>query len=248
MTRIYVIGDSHISTKLNQRRFTDIGKDIKYESPDILVQIGDFASFDSLSRYESADSYSGRTKPLLKSEFRACGEAQERLSENSGYRGPRYITEGNHEHRLDTYSNANPATWGLIRAPYDATLAEHGWEVHPYGKIIKLERVGFTHVPFNILGRPYGGKTADYRIANDSGIDLVYGHTHRAGVVRLPHIGSGHITAINVGCSLPWGHLEDYAKFSTTGWWWGCVVLEVNKGKIEGWNFKSMKEIKANAS
>ena len=247
MTKIYVIGDAHISTKLNQKRFSDIGKDIKYESPDILVQIGDFASFDSLSRYEPADSYSGRTKPLLQSEFRAIREAQERLSENSGYGGPRYITEGNHEYRLDAYSNANPESWGLIREPYDATLAEHEWKVHPYGKIIKVGGVGFTHVPFNGLGRPYGGATADYRIAANSGIDLVYGHSHRASVVRSANISSKPVTCINVGCTLPWGHLEDYAKHSLNAWWWGVCILQVKKGKIISWNFKSMLEIKDNA-
>jgi len=243
-TKVYCIGDAHNSPKIKKDRFDWIGKDIRKESPDVLWCAGDFDSLDSVGLHEPDDSYLGRAKPLLQSELRASREAQERLDTNSRFRGDKRLTRGNHEYRLIRFSNDHPAVYGLLTGEYDSALKEFGWRLYEYGEVTQIAGVGFTHVPFTIMGKPYGGKTADYRIAADAGTDIVYGHSHRAGVVRSPRIGGGHVSAINVGCSLPWGHVEPYAKHATTGWWWGTLVLEINKGKITDWNFKSMRALK----
>ena len=47
--RVIVIGDAHDSPKIPQDRFKWIGKHIKQSNPDYIIQIGDWASFDSLS-------------------------------------------------------------------------------------------------------------------------------------------------------------------------------------------------------
>ena len=50
--KIIVIGDTHDSPKIKQDRFVWIGKYIKESKPDYIIQIGDWASFDSLSYFQ----------------------------------------------------------------------------------------------------------------------------------------------------------------------------------------------------
>ena len=50
--RIIVIGDAHDSPHISQDRFKWIGKYIKQSQPDYIIQIGDWASFDSLSYFQ----------------------------------------------------------------------------------------------------------------------------------------------------------------------------------------------------
>ena len=88
--------------------------------------------------------------------------------------------------------------------------------------------VGFIHCPLNIMGKEYGGVGAERNIGLNSLFDVVYGHSHKSNDVRVPKIGTNNYTrVINVGCSMPDGHIEDYAKLGVTGWWWGIVDVQV---------------------
>ena len=93
--------------------------------------------------------------------------------------------------------------------------------------------VGFTHVPLNQMGRPYGGVNADGTIAKDSLHDIVYGHSHKRSDRTFPKLGHNYITIINLGCSLPEGYLEDYAKHSVTGWSYGVYDITIESGRIK---------------
>ena len=50
--KVIVIGDAHDSPNIKQDRFKWIGKYIKAAKPDYIIQIGDWASFDSLSFFQ----------------------------------------------------------------------------------------------------------------------------------------------------------------------------------------------------
>ena len=60
--RIIVIGDAHDSPNIKQNRFKWIGKYIKECKPDYIIQIGDWASFDSLSYFQKNSSQAGKLK------------------------------------------------------------------------------------------------------------------------------------------------------------------------------------------
>ena len=60
--KIIVIGDAHDSPNIKQDRFKWIGKYIKESEPDYIIQIGDWASFDSLSFFQKNSSQAGKLK------------------------------------------------------------------------------------------------------------------------------------------------------------------------------------------
>ena len=54
--KVIVIGDAHDSPNIKQDRFKWIGKYIKAAKPDYIIQIGDWASFDSLSFFQKNET------------------------------------------------------------------------------------------------------------------------------------------------------------------------------------------------
>lgn len=58
-----------------------------------------------------------------------------------------------------------------------------------------------------------------------------------------PNLGH-HSTVLNLGCALPWGHVEPYMHHgATTGWWWGIYELLIQGGQITDFNAISMLEL-----
>lgn len=53
---------------------------------------------------------------------------------------------------------------------------------------------------------------------------------------------------VEVGCAMPWGAMEHYARHSLTGWWFGVVPMTVNAGQITDLEFKSMISLRARYS
>ena len=49
---------------------------------------------------------------------------------------------------------------------------------------------------------------------------------------------------INVGCALPFGHIEEYARLNMTGWSWGIVELGIWDNHIQESQFISMDRLK----
>jgi hypothetical protein len=122
-------------------------------------------------------------------------------------------------------------------------FAQYGWRTREYGQWLFLEGVGFTHVPLNVMGRPYNGKTLS-PIANDAVFSIVFGHSHKGGRHEAPKIGpSRKVTVMNLGCALPDGHVEAYACKSTTGWEYGVYELTLQAGQILSAKHHSMREI-----
>ena len=114
------------------------------------------------------------------------------------------------------------------------TLKKYGWTWSEYGEFYFIDGVGFTHVPFNIMGREFGGVSVERNIGQSSLVDVVFGHTHKFNDVRCPKIGkANYVRVVNVGCSLPMNHIESYAKVATTGWFWGVVDISIYNSKIQ---------------
>ena len=60
--RIIVVGDAHDSPHIKQDRFKWMGQYIKSIKPDYIIQIGDWASFDSLSFFQKNSTQAGKLK------------------------------------------------------------------------------------------------------------------------------------------------------------------------------------------
>ena len=95
------------------------------------------------------------------------------------------------------------------------------------------------------MGKTFGGLNAEQTIANHSLHDLVIGHSHVDRKHRAPKIGNNkEVQIINVGCSLPQGHVESYAQHSQTGWSFGIANLTIQNGHVRDYQFISMERLK----
>lgn len=243
--RVLGIGDAHDSPFLpDKSRFKWIGKHIQEWNPDYTVDIGDSCTFDSLCSYVRNDSYEGKLKPSITADLDSYVEAMDTLFDACpNWKGKFEKTNGNHEDRIVSFENRNPEVFGMVQQRYQGILDNYKINLTPYGKFRFIGGVGFIHTPMNLLSKPYGGKSM-LPIGNDATFDIVYGHTHKQGVLRVPKIGpQNYVKIVNLGCALPWGHVEDYASKATTGWWWGVVELKIQGGHVVSENFIDMMEL-----
>ena len=222
--KVFVIGDTHDSPHIpDKRRFGWFSKHINNIKPDVVVHIGDLVTFDSCTHYIKDDTYTARIeKPYFVQEMRSLDGALEEFDhwlENKKI--PKYITMGNHERRLWRYEDKNPSFYGLGQKEFLGTLKKYKWQVIPYGTYLMLGGVGFIHAPLNPMGKEYGGEASERQVANKSKIDIVFGHSHRAQdnrVAKISNKKNDFTRIVNVGCSLPYNHIESYARHSLTGW------------------------------
>jgi len=239
--RVVAIGDTHDDRKLSKERFELMGKYVRAEAPDVVVQIGDLATCDSLNGHIPNESLDGKLKPSFETDMGSLNEALQAF----GCDGvEKHVTLGNHERRIWAYEQANPEMDGKLVCTIDSILKNNKWTYSPYGLIQYYGGVGFVHAALNIMGKTYGGKNCLPTIANDSVSDLVIGHSHRARVHQAPKIGQRYpTTIIDLGCALPDGHIEDYAKHALNGWTYGFYDLLIQHGHVQSAKFVSMTEL-----
>lgn len=168
--------------------------------PDGCVQLGDFGSFDSVSRYK----HDPRLVLPLEDEIAGCNAALDELDAalkaGGCARGNRWMLEGNHERRIDDYM--------LERAP-EARFAvdwrdmlhldQRGWGSRPYKESFLFGEARISHD----FGR--AGVNAARATLIDVGQNSLFGHTHRLQVVyQGQQCGKRH-----VGATLGWlGDME----------------------------------------
>lgn len=240
--RVCVIGDAHDDPRFEDKsRFQWIGRWCAEEAPDYIVQLGDWATFDSMSRHAERGSLQQRMQPSFLQDIESLAESISAFE--SGYSGKakKIFTAGNHEDRVGRYENSNPDMCGTLVPQWRNLFQSEGWHIHEYGEYAFIEGVGFIHHPVNGIGRAYGGKTGNQRVGNDTIFSIVHGHDHRLERVSSSKIGPFQpVEIISAGCSLPWGWVEPYAKLSPAGWWWGVLSLTIHSGLITDMNAISM--------
>jgi len=244
--RVLAIGDAHDSPGLPKDRFHWMGRHAADSRPDWVVQIGDFLTLDSLNSHDGNHTLNGRAKPAYLADMASGKEALDAFNTAlpSDYAPRRHITLGNHEERIWKWTNTAPETAGMMEHEFTSILDSAGWSWGRFGEFFFLGGVGFTHAPLNRLGKPYGGKNSEQTIANDACFDIVSGHSHIGRQWRAPKIGpSQHVTVLNLGCALPDGHVEEYARMSTTGWTYGVYDLVISAGHIASASFVPMAEL-----
>lgn len=243
--RVLVIGDLHQDPRHPDRLnvLTWIARYASQERFDHIVQIGDWSSWDSVNFHDRNDTLGARIKPSIKQDMDNLQASLKawRAGIDPDYKPRQTIVLGNHENRLERFEHANPESHGTFTLTRDESFLQWGWRTRPYGEVFYIQGVGFTHHPINGAGRAFGGETGPQRAANKSTVPIVSGHTHKRQVHDSAKIGPiDVISMVEVGCALPWGTVESYAKHGLTGWWWGCVPMTVQGGAITDLSFKSM--------
>lgn len=248
-TSVLVIGDLHQDPRHPNRLevLTWIARYASEQRFDRIIQIGDWSTFDSVNMHDRNDTFGARFKPSIKQDLDNLIESHQafRRGMAADYKPKLTITLGNHEYRLERFENANPETQQTYTLARDETFARFGWQVRPYAEVFYVDGVGFTHHPVNGAGRAFGGETGPQRAANKTTVPLVSGHTHKRQLHDAGKIGPQDvISMVEVGCAMPWGEVESYAKLGITGWWWGVVPMVVQGGAITDVNFVSMLTLK----
>ena len=243
--KVLVIGDVHDSPKLSKDRLTWIGKYARKSKPDYIIQIGDFGSFDSLSSFQKNDTQQGKLKDAFMVDILSLRNAIDTFNKalkNDSI--PRHCTIGNHEMRVHKFEEKIPEIQGLMKKALYDTFHDRGWTTTEYGEFKFIGGVGFVHAPLNIMGKEYGGKNGEVQVANDTLHDVVFGHTHKHRDWKAPKIGDSQwVRIVNVGCSLPQDHVEEYAKLNMTGGSWGIVELDIWSNHIQDSKFISMSRL-----
>lgn len=245
--RVLGIGDLHDHPHLgNKDRFRWIARYANEHRIQNIRQIGDWATFDSCSQYENYGTISGRMKPSFENDIDSLEESLGAFISqfDEDYRPNCKVTMGNHENRVYQWEDTHPETEGMFGLRLEQAFARGRFDYCQYGEWDFVGGVGFTHVPLTIMGKPYGGKMPSNMIGSDAMFSIVFGHTHKGFVMPRPKIGpQKQITVVNLGCALPYGHVEPYAKLSTTGWTYGIYDLVIQAGDIRSHRFISMIEL-----
>jgi hypothetical protein len=247
--RVLAIGDAHDTPGLSKDRFRWIGRHAAETRPDWIVSIGDFLTLDSLNSHIPNENLQGRAKPAYLADIASGKEAltclENEIAKPAGYRPKKHITFGNHERRVYLFEDSAPEVSGMMQHELESIFDGFGWGRTPYGAYFFLGGVGFTHAAINRLNKTYGGKNAEITIANDAVFDHVVGHSHVKREHRAAKLGpSQHVTVVNLGCALPWGHVESYMYHGAlTGWWWGVRELVIAGGHITDISDVSMMEL-----
>lgn len=213
--RILVIPDMQIKPGENLDFVDHVGKYIVDKRPDIIVCLGDFFDFPSLSSYDRGKkSFEGRR---LIADLKAGHEAMNRLLspmwnlQNQQKRfkkkvyTPRMVfTLGNHCDRFDRIANDMPEFDGFV-GTQTLNLEKYGWEVYPFLKPAEIEGIFFVHYLANpMTGKPYSG-TAMAQLKT-VGRSFVVGHKQCLDIAIRPTIDGKHQLGIVCGACLTPDH------------------------------------------
>ncbi len=198
-----VIPDCQVRPGVPTDHLTWIGKYIEAKRPEVIVCIGDFADMHSLSSYDTGKVAAEGAR--YAEDVKASKRAMDRLCRpfsGKGYHPSMHLTLGNHEDRINRHVEANPSLLGALSVD-DLGYREHGWNVHPFLKVVKIDGVEYAHYfTGGVKGLPVSSAAALLRERHSS---AVMGHVQKTEIAV--HKQTQH-TAIFAGlCTL---HDEKY--------------------------------------
>lgn len=226
----FIIPDVQDKSGVPKEHMGWIGEYIVDQKPDVVVQIGDWGDFPSLSSYDFKTKRAEGKR--LKADMDSLAESVDTLMapiRRAKKKLPEmHVVLGNHENRVDRYINNNPELDGVLPTP-TALYKSRGFEVHDFLKPLVVDGVAYVHYMANPLsGKPYGGATAS--ILRNVGHSFVMGHRQVLDMATrtLPVDGRQQWGIVAGACYL---HEEEYLGVQGNKHWRGVLVLhEVNDG------------------
>lgn len=156
--------------------------------PDIILLLGDFLDFESLSMHAKSD-LDGEGSALKETE--EANASLDRLDALGAK--TKILVSGNHEHRLKrVIARMAPALDGAVSVPGLLRLAERGWEWVDYQEVRTLGQLNITHDTGS--AGMYAHVSAQLKI----GGNVAIGHAHLLGMAfRGGYVGAcfGHLTS-----------------------------------------------------
>jgi predicted phosphodiesterase len=236
-------------------RFEALGQLIVDYRPDVIVQGGDFCTFDSLSHW-SLDKrkemelrrFSKDVDNMNKCWKQVCQplyEVQERARQASKrmYRPQLIWFEGNHEDWVRQYCERHPVLDGTIDLDRVVRLNHSLFSDVDYVKFGNLtddgvrfvEDVAFTHAPRNRGGIINSRYITSRALSESFATSVVFGHTHRFCIDSIARITAPNETritqAINGGCFFT--RVPQYACNNTNDWWSGVLLFQIDGDTVD---------------
>ena len=226
-----IIPDAQVTPDTPQDHLDWIGQYIVDQKPDVIVNIGDFWDFESLSSYDygkkaaegrrvDADAKAGcaAMDRLLK----PLNEYNQKKSawKEKQYKPEMHFTEGNHEERVKRAAQMDAKIDGLL--PDVQLMVEHfGWTFHPFLKPVEVDGVHYVHYVQNPrTGRPLGGESCDTRLKN-VGYSFTMGH-QQGLKSAIRELTNGRLIR-GLICGSSYLHDEDYCGFQGNSYWRGII-------------------------
>ena len=204
-----------------------IGKYIAEKRPDVIINIGDFADLEALSKYDMG-TIRGENKRLQR-DLQSARKAMDMLTAPfrnlEGYAPELHLTMGNHEARLDRFANEHPYLEEVI-GTHLLSYEDWGWKVHPFLKIVKIDGIQYCHF-FQTQGSDRAVSSAR-ALLNKEHCSSIMGHNQKTDVAFQP---TTHQWAIFCGvCNL---HDEGYLGQGNRVRRQILVLHEVEEGRFD---------------
>ena len=232
---ILVLPDSHAKPGVSQRRYKVLGKFISQLRPDIVLDLGDFGDFPSLSIYDGARSMGGSGGNLAfegrryKNDIAAVIEAQELI--NQGLKGlakkPKLIgLHGNHEARVARAVSHTPELEGVLSLD-DMQRAEFGWEMFPFLERTKVQGFIVSHYFVSgLMGKSAAtGERPALNLLKKTHQSCIQGHSHLWDTAQHTRGDGSKMQCFVAGCYVEPTFRESYAGPAFDMWGNGLTIL-----------------------
>lgn len=172
--RIVVLPDIHCPN-YDERAIDPVLQFIKFFKPEVLVQLGDFCDWDSVSTYDPRQETD--IQPI-DHEIESANQLLDdidKITKNC----KKIMLGGNHEARYEQFRVNQGMLVGIRRMKSltswqeEYNLSKRGWESHDYGKHIQIGKIVMTHGWFT------GNNAAQRMAACFPGRNVLFGHTHQ---------------------------------------------------------------------
>lgn len=229
---ILVIGDTQVKPGHDLSYINHIGEYIIDKRPDVVVCIGDWFDFESLSSYDRgkksfegrrliADIEAGTTAMNMLLEPLRTLQKSQRFFKKKVYNPRLVFCMGNHEDRFDRVANDMPEFDGFVGMD-TLNLEQWGWEVYPFLKPVEIDGIFFVHYLANPMsGKPYSGTAmAQLKTVGNS---FVVGHKQVLDMAIRPTLdGRMQLGIINGAC---YPHDEGYKGHQGNTHFRGLILL-----------------------
>lgn len=233
--KIAVLPDTQVMPGVPMEHLGWYGAYIAEKKPDVIVCLGDFGDYPSLSvfgrgeRDFAAHRYSKDIAAFHEGMQQFLGPIEAEKARDKSWRPWMEFIEGNHEWHIDRITQQFPFLEGTIDKS-DLCLPEYGWRVHPFLQPVAIGGVAFCHYfPSGVMGRPI---TSAPQILSKLHMSAVAGHQQGREIAFSRRADGGSMTAIISGSF--YQHNYKYLSPFTNAHWRGAWFLhEVKDGHFD---------------
>ena len=233
--KIAILTDAQVMPGVAMDHLGWYGEYIAQKKPDVILCIGDFGDFPSLSvfgrgeRDFAAHRYSKDIASFHEGMQMFLGPIHAAMAADPKWKPYFEFCEGNHESHLDRITQQYPFLEGTIDKA-DLCLAEYGWRVHPFMQPVSIGGVAFCHYfPSGVMGKPISSAPAILRKLHMSAFA---GHQQGREIAYSRRADGGNLTAIISGSF--YQHTYKYMSPFANAHWRGTYFLhEVHDGQFD---------------